>query len=65
MPSSVVAGMHYDKESSTLRIIYVSGDIYDYLEVPEKKYKAMKTSTSKGAYLNQHIKPDHSFIKVK
>ena len=65
MPSSVVAGIHYDPHSATLRIIYVSGAVYDYKNVPEKIYKAMKVSGSKGTYLNRHIKTNYPFEKVK
>jgi hypothetical protein len=65
MPSSVVANMNYNPLSSTLRVIFVSGMIYDYLKVPEKVYMAMKTSDSKGAYLNQHIKGHYEFKKIK
>jgi KTSC domain len=65
MPFSVVAGMHYDQVSATLRIIFVLGMVYDYKNVPEKIYKAMKTSGSKGTYLNQYIRPNYEFEKVK
>ncbi|MEP7141809.1 MAG: KTSC domain-containing protein, partial [Ferruginibacter sp.] len=65
MPSTVIAAMHYDRVSATLKIIFISGDVYDYKNVPEKIYKAMKTSGSKGTYLNQYIKPNYSFEKVK
>ena len=65
MPSSVIAAMNYDPASATLRIIYVSGMIYDYKNVPEKIYKAMKAASSKGAYLNRHIKGNYEFEKLK
>jgi hypothetical protein len=65
MPSSVVSSMHYDPGSSTLTIVYVSGEVYDYLEVPESKYKAMKSSGSKGTYLNKYIKGHYEFKKRK
>jgi hypothetical protein len=64
MPSSVVSSMHYDPGSSTLRIIYVSGEVYDYMRVPESIYKAMKSSGSKGTYLNKYIKGRYEFKKV-
>jgi uncharacterized Fe-S cluster-containing MiaB family protein len=57
MPSSVVAAIKYDADTSTLRVIYVSGSVYDYKEVPEKVYKEMKEAFSKGEFLNKHIKP--------
>ena len=65
MPSSVIANMSYNPLSSTLRVIFVSGMIYDYLKVPEKVYMAMKAATSKGSYLNRHIKGNYEFKKVK
>ncbi len=65
MPSSVVAAINYDVHSSTLRVIYVSGIVYGYKNVPEEIYTAMKTSFSKGAFLNQHIKGKFPFEKIK
>ena len=65
MPSSVIAAIHYDVETSTLRIMYVSGSIYDYKNVPEEIYIALKTSRLKGVYLNQYIKDRFTFERVK
>jgi hypothetical protein len=65
MPSSVVASIQYDMHSSTLRVIYVSGRVYDYKNVPEDVYKAMKNSFSKGLFLNQHIKGKYEYEKIK
>jgi len=64
MPSSVVSAFFYDSLSSTLRVIFTSGLIYDYINVPLTIYEAMKTSTSKGRYLNQHIKGHYEFRKI-
>ncbi|MEP6926273.1 MAG: KTSC domain-containing protein [Ginsengibacter sp.] len=65
MPSSVVSVISYDASSATLRIIFVSGKIYDYRNVPEKIFNAMRTSSSKGTYFNQHIKDYYQFKKIK
>ena len=64
MPSSVVAHMNYDAGSSTLRIRFVSGILYEYKNVPEKVFRAMKSSDSKGAYLNRYIKGHYDFKKI-
>ena len=64
MPSSVVRAMHYDPPSKILRIVYVSGMIYDYKDVPERVYKAMKQSGSKGTFLNTRIKGKYEFEKI-
>jgi len=47
MPSSVVASIQYNASSSTLRVTYVSGIVYDYKNVPEEVYAAMKIAFSK------------------
>jgi len=65
MPSSVIAGIMYDKRSRTLRVIYVSGMIYDYKDVPENIYTGMKTAFSKGTFLNKYIKGRFEFEKVE
>jgi len=65
MPSSVVAAIKYNANSWRLRVIYVSGMVYDYKNVPEEVYLAMKSSFSKGSFLNQHIKGKYEFEKVK
>jgi hypothetical protein len=64
MPSSVVAEIRYDSYSSTLRVIYVSGMVYDYKNVPAHVYTQMKNSFAKGTFLNQHIKGKYPFEKV-
>jgi len=65
MPSSVVAAIRYDASKSTLRVVYVSGAVYDYKKVPEEVYNEMKTAFSKGEYLNKEIKPNYKFEKIK
>ncbi|MDF2434309.1 MAG: hypothetical protein JWP44_3940 [Mucilaginibacter sp.] len=64
MPSSVVASMNYDAAHRTLRIFYVSGNVYDYKNVPEEVYEQMKSANSKGIFLNQNIKKRFKFKKV-
>jgi len=65
MPSSVIAAMNYYPSSSTLRITFVSGTIYDYSDVPEKVFNKMKAFTSKGTFFNRNIKGKYHFEKVK
>ncbi|MEJ5962652.1 KTSC domain-containing protein [Pedobacter immunditicola] len=64
MPSSVVAFMKYIPERSVLRVTYVSGMVYDYLNVPSTVYDEMRAATSKGKFLNERIKGNYPFKKV-
>ncbi|RFS24732.1 KTSC domain-containing protein [Chitinophaga silvatica] len=64
MPSSVVAHMVYKAKTHTLRIVFVSGMIYDYIQVPEEIYLEMKSASSKGTFLNKKIKGFYQYKKV-
>jgi hypothetical protein len=64
MPSSVISTINYDPATAILRITFVSGVVYDYKNVPEEIYKALKTSGAKGIYLNRHIKGRYQFEKI-
>lgn len=63
MPSFVVSSISYNHETAILKITFVSGIIYDYKNVSEDVYLAMKTSGAKGIFLNQHIKGRYQFEK--
>jgi hypothetical protein len=65
MPSSVVANMVYDEPSKKLRVVFVSGAVYEYLKVPPAAYNEMKSAASKGEYLNKHIKGFYAYKKLK
>ncbi|HTM99485.1 MAG TPA: KTSC domain-containing protein [Pedobacter sp.] len=64
MPSSVVSKISYDQVKQILYVVFVSGDVYEYSEVPEKVYKDFKASISKGTFLNRKIKKYYHAEKV-
>jgi hypothetical protein len=64
MPSTAIAAYHYDEQSLTLRVVFITGAVYNYLKVPAKVFAAMKNATSKGGYLNRYIKGHYDFEKV-
>ncbi len=65
MSSSVIAAMNFDPALRLLTIRFVSGLVYRYKEVPEEVFNALKTSISKGTFLNQHIKGKYEFEKIE
>lgn len=56
MPSTVIAKHIYHPETETLRIIYISGNVYDYLNVPAEIYEEMKNAFSKGIFFKHEDK---------
>jgi hypothetical protein len=65
MPSTVIDHFVYTKKLETLRIIFNSGNIYIYKDVPEEVYILMTKSTSKGKFFNQYIKDHYDFEKME
>jgi len=64
MPSSVISYMNYDPEAHRLRVHFLSGAVYDYMDVPEDVYMQIKSAKSKGIFLNKKIKGKYSFNKI-
>lgn len=64
MPSSVIASYQYDAVAHQLKVIFLSGVIYVYKDVPESVYIKMKNTTSKGKFLNNYIKGKFEFTRL-
>ena len=65
MPSTVIKSFQYDPESQTLRIIFLSGNVYDYRNVPERVFLKMKAYKSKGTFLNRFLKGNYEYLKIE
>ena len=63
MPSSVIKKYFYKPELQILTIVYVSGAVYDYLDVPQEVFDDFRAAFSKGIYLNKNIKPNFRYEK--
>ena len=56
--------MDYDPANELLTVRFVSGLIYEYLQVPQDVYTSLKQSREKGVYLNKFIKGKYAYRKV-
>jgi len=65
MPSTVIASIQYDAKTNDLRICFISGLEYVYLNVPEHVYYDFKNYREKGVYFNKHIKNKYDFRKAQ
>jgi hypothetical protein len=64
MPSSVIHHFIYDEANRRLRVFFISGIVYDYINVPGDLYNKLRNAISKGKFLNKHIKGKYAFKKV-
>lgn len=63
MPSTVISTFRYNKKNRILTVVFLSGSVYTYKNVPEDLYLNMKNASSKGSFLNKEIKGNFDFEK--
>ena len=52
-------------EAGTLEVEFNNGGVYQYFNVPEATHSALMRASSKGAYLNDHVKDRYRCRKVR
>jgi hypothetical protein len=62
--SSSIAAGGYDARSRTLRLRYIGGDTYDYRNVPSVVFDDLLAAPSKGRFVNWHVKPYYSYVRM-
>lgn len=62
--SSNVEAIGYDSSSQLLRIWYLNGSVYDYLNVPQMEFEGLQNAPSVGSYLSRSIKGSYNYQKV-
>jgi len=63
--SGNIRSVGYDVDRGILEVEFHSRSIYQYSGVPEQEYKGLLNASSKGRYLNTHIKGGYACIQVR
>lgn len=53
--SSMIHAVGYDEASSELEVVFNSGQVYRYVDVPRAEYEGLLASESKGRYMRARI----------
>jgi hypothetical protein len=53
--SSMIHAVGYDKEAKEMEVVFNSGKIYRYKDVPQKVCKELLESSSKGSFMHGQI----------
>jgi hypothetical protein len=53
--SSVIRLIGYDRDSSTLLVVFRDGHVYEFFLVPPSVYEAFLQAPSKGRFFNDHF----------
>lgn len=61
MPSNAVAEIRYDHPRERLTVMFVTGRIYQYLDVPAEVAASFQSAFSKGTFFNTYIRDRYDF----
>jgi len=61
--SSAISSVGYDDRSAVLEVEFSSGAVYDYLNVPEKVYRALLKAPSKGSFVSRRVRDRYPFMR--
>ena len=64
MESKTMRSVGYESKTKILEIEFQSGDVYQYLGVPETVHEELLAAESKGRYFNGEIRDDYAFVRV-
>ncbi len=62
--SSTVDSVDYDPHQQRMRVLFKSGELYEYDKVPPDMYNAMLGAESVGKFLHKYVKGKHQFRKI-
>ncbi|WP_187612117.1 KTSC domain-containing protein [Paraburkholderia sp. 31.1] len=62
--SSNIAQFAYDEGSQVLKVEFKNGSVYDYFDIPEHIFQAMRNAPSKGQYLAQEVKGRYRYSRT-
>jgi KTSC domain-containing protein len=62
--SSVIASVGYAAKKRVLEVEFVSGRIYQYLDVERDTHDAFLKAPSLGTYFNEYIKDEYAFVRI-
>ena len=62
--SSNVDSVGYDEATETLKVRFLNGSEYIYMNVPIMEYEGLLKAPSVGSYLNRNIKGTYNYQKV-
>lgn len=52
-------------EGTTLYVLFHSGGLYAYYNVPQSEYNGLMSASSHGSYLNSHIKGKYRYERIR
>jgi hypothetical protein len=64
MPSSAIADIEYDSERERLTVTFVTGRIYEYVDVPSEVAASFRSAFAKGTFFSTYIRDRYDFREL-
>jgi hypothetical protein len=64
MPSIAIANIGYDRKRQRLTVTFVTGRIYEYVDVPAEVTASFQSAFSKGTFFNNYIRDRYDFREL-
>ena len=64
MPSTAIADIEYDDKRQRLTVTFVTGRIYEYVDVPAEVAASFHSASSKGGFFNGYIRDRYDFREM-
>jgi hypothetical protein len=62
--SSNIAEVGYDPSSRTLEVLFNTGAVYQYFDVPQQIYNELMQASSKGGFINSNVKGHYRYARI-
>jgi len=62
--STAIQTAEYEYDSYRLRLTYQNGGVYDYAGVPNFVFEGLRSSSSKGKFINNYILSSYTFSRA-
>jgi hypothetical protein len=64
MPSTAIANIEYDRTRERLTVTFVTGRIYEYVDVPSEVAASFQSAFSKGTFFNSYVRDRYDFREL-
>ncbi len=63
--SSMLRAVGYDRKTHTLEVVFHTGHVYQYEDVPASEYDGLLEAESKGTYMRAHIMDVYPYVRLR
>lgn len=64
MPSTAIKNIEYHATRARLTVTFVTGRIYEYVDVPSEVAASFRSAFSKGTFFNSYIRDRYDFREL-